>query len=86
MPLVEDEIRDLVVANATLAVDDSRLAADTDLFNAGMTSYQSVTVMMTIEEHFGIEFPDSMIRRSTFQTIGALAEAVTSLLGSSRSP
>ena len=86
MSQVEDEIRDLVVANVTLAISDSRLTAGTDLFNAGMTSYQSVTLMMTLEDHFGIAFPDSMIRRSTFQTIAALAEAVRSLLDPARSP
>jgi acyl carrier protein len=50
-----------------------------------MTSYASVTIMMSLEDHFGIEFPESSIRRDTFQTIAAMAEVVTSLLDSRRS-
>lgn len=82
MPQVEDEIRELVAANATLAIGQSSLADDTDLFNAGMTSYASVTIMMSLEDHFGVEFPESSIRRETFQTIAAMAEVVSSLLDS----
>jgi acyl carrier protein len=82
VPQVEDEIRKLVTANATLAIGEASLADDTDLFNAGMTSYASVTIMMSLEEHFGVEFPESSIRRDTFQTIAAMAAVITDLLGS----
>jgi len=82
---VEDEIRELVATHAGLAISEATLAGDTDLFNAGMTSYASVTVLMSLEDHFGITFPDSLIRRGTFQTIAAMTEAVSSLLDSSPS-
>jgi acyl carrier protein len=44
-----------------------------------MTSYATVAVMTSIEEHFGVMFPDDQIRRSTFQTISAMAAALRSL-------
>jgi acyl carrier protein len=80
VPTVEDEIRRLVIGNATLAIGEASLTDDTDLFSAGMTSYASVTMMMSIEEHFGVVFTDSQIIRTTFQTIASMAEAVTWLL------
>jgi acyl carrier protein len=82
MPQVEDEIRKILVENTTLAVGESSLTDDTDLFNAGMTSYASVAMMMSLEDHFGVVFPDFMIRWHTFQTITALADVVRLLLGS----
>jgi acyl carrier protein len=80
MANVEGEIRTLVLANTSLAIGESSLNDDTDLFNAGMTSYQSVAMMMSLEDHFGIMFPDAMIRWNTFQTISALANVVRLLL------
>ncbi|MGA2209274.1 MAG: acyl carrier protein [Acidimicrobiales bacterium] len=79
MPQVEDEIRRILAANAKLTIAASDLTDETDLFNVGMTSYATVSVMTAIEEHFGMMFPDDQIRRSTFQTISAMAAALRSL-------
>lgn len=79
MPQVEDEIRRILAANAKLTIADSDLTDDTDLFNVGMTSYATVAVMTSIEEYFDVMFPDDQIRRSTFQTISAMATALRSL-------
>jgi len=36
-------------------------------------------VMLAIEDAFEIEVPDSMLRKGTFQTIGAMRAMVTAL-------
>ena len=41
-----------------------------------MSSYASVNVMLALEEAFEIEFPDSMLDRSVFESIAAIAAAL----------
>jgi acyl carrier protein len=35
--------------------------------------------MLALEDRFEIEFPESMLRKSTFQSIGSIQEAVAEL-------
>jgi acyl carrier protein len=56
------------------------MASSDDLYEAGMTSHASVNVMLGIEDAFDLEFPDEMLRRTTFQSIDAISAAVESLL------
>jgi acyl carrier protein len=74
-----DRIRDLVVAHAGLPGDGADLNEDTDLYRAGMKSFASVQLMLALEEAFEIEFPEEMLNRATFRTIGSIEHAVTSL-------
>ena len=63
-----------------LSIDPAELDVDDDLFAAGMTSHASVSVMLALEESFGIEFPERMLRKQTFESIAAIADALTSLI------
>jgi acyl carrier protein len=38
-----------------------------------------VDVMLALEDQFGVEFPERMLRRSVFQSIDAIAAALTEL-------
>jgi acyl carrier protein len=73
-----DQIRELVVAHAGLPADVV-LDEDTDLYRAGMKSFSSVQLMLALEETFDIEFPEDMLNRATFRSIGAIQRAVASL-------
>ncbi len=44
-----------------------------------MTSHASVNVMLALEDHFDIEFPDRMLKRSVFESISAIERALTEL-------
>ncbi len=77
---ITQEILSIVAAHARLSIDTSTLGLDDDLFLKGMTSHASVTVMLELESHFGIEFPDSMLSRSTFESVSAIHAAVAQLL------
>jgi acyl carrier protein len=76
---VNDEIRHIIRGHARLSVDVDSLAEDADLYEAGMTSHASVNVMLALEDHFDIEFPDRMLKRSVFESISAIAAALTEL-------
>jgi acyl carrier protein len=76
---MSDEIRQILKEHGRLSVDASTLADDADLYQAGMTSHASVNVMLALEAAFDIEFPDRMLKRSVFETVAAIRDAVAEL-------
>jgi acyl carrier protein len=76
---VTDEIRQIIRDHGRLSADVAALAADADLYQAGMTSHASVTVMLALEDHFDVEFPDRMLTRSVFESIASIEAALTEL-------
>jgi len=72
-------IRQVVADHGRLPVDIATLDDDADLFQAGMTSHASVNVMLGLEAAFDVEFPDSMLKRSVFQSVSAIATALETL-------
>jgi len=72
----------LLSEHARLVVDVAELGDTDDLFRSGMTSHASVTVMLAVEDAFGVEFPEHMLRRSTFESIDSIRRALTELLPS----
>jgi len=76
-----DAIRALLREHGRLAVDVASLSEDSDLYDAGLTSHASVTLMLALEDHFLIEFPDRMLRRGAFSSIASIQSGVEELLG-----
>jgi acyl carrier protein len=76
-----DEIRSIVAVQGRLPVEMATIGNDEDLFDKGMTSTASVNVMLALQARFGIEFPDSLLRRSTFESVAAMQSAVVEVLG-----
>jgi acyl carrier protein len=74
-----DAIRKLLAEHGRLVVDASRLADDSDLYEAGLTSLSTVNLMLALEEHFNVELPDRMLGRKTFGSIRALSAAIGEL-------
>ena len=73
------KIRALLMEFGRLPVDVATLKDDADLYAAGLTSFASVQLMLGIEEAFDIEFPERMLNRRSFASIGAIAQAVAEL-------
>jgi acyl carrier protein len=76
---MNNEIRQIIKDHARLPADVAGLADDADLYRAGMTSHASVNVMLALEDHFDVEFPDRMLKRSVFESIDAIAAALQEL-------
>lgn len=72
----EQTIRSILRSEALLHVDVDRISDTDDLFGAGLTSHGTVTLMLEIEDRFGFEMPEEMLKRRTFETISSLARAV----------
>jgi acyl carrier protein len=79
-----DQIRQIVAEHGRLSVDTDGLTPDTDLFQVGMTSHASVNVMLALEDHFDVEFPDRMLTRNVFASISAIETALTELRAETR--
>jgi acyl carrier protein len=75
-----EEIRQIVREHARLLVDVDTLSASDDLYQAGLTSHAFIELMMSLEEHFGIEFPERMLRRAAFENLAAIQDSVGQLV------
>ena len=69
---MEDAIRNISASTESSSVPIEQIRPDDDLYQAGMTSHASVNVMLALEAHFDVEFPDRMLRRSVFESISAI--------------
>lgn len=74
-----DRIRAIIVEHGRLALNGTTLTEGSDLYEAGLSSHATVNVMLALEEEFGVEFPDRMLRRATFQTIGSIHASLEQL-------
>ncbi len=72
-------IREILTQHGRLSGDASTLPENADLYQAGMTSHASVNVMLALESAFDVEFPDSMLKRSAFESIAAIAAGIDEL-------
>lgn len=72
-------IREILAKHGRLSRDIQDLDVEGDLYGAGLTSLATVGVMLALESHYDIEFPESMLKRGTFRSISAIAEAIASL-------
>ena len=76
---MESEIRSILSEHARLPVPVDGLDDDDDLYQAGMTSHASVSVMLALEDAFDIEFPERLLRKATFESVSAIRNALTEL-------
>lgn len=72
-------IRTVLKTAGSLQGGFDTLQDDSDLHAAGLTSHATVSLMLALEEAFDIEFPDRLLRRKTFSSIDAIAEALTEI-------
>ena len=74
-----EKIRKILKEHGRLTKDALTLAEDADLYQAGMTSHASVNVMLALEGEFDVEFPDAMLKRGVFESIGSMRDAIAQL-------
>jgi len=79
MTVYSEDIRSILAEHARLLVDVDTLTDDSDLYQAGLTSLSTVNLMLALEEHFDVEFLDSILGRKTFGSIRSLSEAISQL-------
>ena len=80
MTNVQESIRKVLAENGRLAVPAESLDSQADLFAVGLDSLAIVNVLMSLEERFDIELPDSMLSRRSFANIATIEGIVTTLV------
>jgi acyl carrier protein len=80
-----EQIRDVLAQHGHLVNGVTSLGEGQNLYDAGLTSHATVNVMLALEEAFDVEFPESMLKRSTFESISSLRGALDALLESEHS-
>ena len=78
---MKEQIRQVIKENGQLSVDIGTLGDDSDLYQAGMTSHASVNVMIALEDTFDVEFLDSMLKRSVFESVASIEAALKEVKG-----
>ncbi|MEV1133878.1 acyl carrier protein [Rhodococcus coprophilus] len=77
--MTEQAIRKVLDEHAKLSVDATDLDIAADLYELGLTSHASVNVMLALEDTFDVEFPDELLRKSTFASVDSIRSALTEL-------
>lgn len=77
--MIVEQIRDIVIQHARLSSKPEDLSPSSDLYTAGLTSLTTVHLMLALEDHFSVEFPDKMLSRKTFESIQSISEAISEL-------
>ena len=75
-----NEVRDIVVKHARLSAAAETLGPTTDLYEVGLSSLTTVHLMLALEDHFGVEFPDRLLARKTFESLQSITEAIDELV------
>jgi acyl carrier protein len=74
-----EAIREVLDKHGRMSVSANSLSDDANLYDHGLSSHASVNVMLALEDVFGEEFPDSLLRKSTFQSVVDIREALVSM-------
>jgi acyl carrier protein len=77
---MHNQIRDVLAAHGRMAVDPQDVDEHADLYNLGLTSHATVDVMLALEDAFDIEFPDELLKKSTFESVHNMAEVIEGLV------
>jgi acyl carrier protein len=76
---IDEDVRRIVVEHGRIPSDVAALTRDEDLYAAGMTSHASVSVMLALEDHFDVEFPERMLEPSVFASVASISAALLEL-------
>ena len=80
---MQEQIRDVLAAHGRMAIDPRTVDGQADLYELGLTSHASVNVMLALEDAFDIEFPDEVLKKSTFASVRNIEQVVEGLAKSS---
>ena len=80
---MQDQIRDVLANHGRMAIDAREVDEQADLYELGLTSHASVDVMLALEEEFDIEFPDEVLKKSTYEYVHNIAQVIEGLVKTS---
>lgn len=79
MGSVSRRIRDVLAIHGKTNEDLAKISDFDDLYAAGMTSHETVNLMLALENEFDVEFLISQLGRSSFRSINSICQMLTEL-------
>jgi acyl carrier protein len=76
---MQEIVRRLLEEHGRLHTAVAALSSSADLYDAGLTPFAAIRVMLALEEEFEIEFPVRMLCRQSFASIGAITACLAEL-------
>jgi acyl carrier protein len=73
---MEDELKELLIERLFLDLDAAELDAGTPLAEYGIDSFQTLELIVAIEESFGVKFGQADITADTLRSIRSLCACV----------
>jgi acyl carrier protein len=77
---MKQTIREILAKHGNLPVAIDEVADTADLYDAGLSSFASVQVMLALEEEFDTEFPEHLLNRKSFSSVDAIAAALSEIV------
>ena len=74
-PATDQAVRRALAEHGRMTVDAWDVASTADLYVLGLTSHATVNVMLAVESELDVEFPDSVLNRSTFASVESITAA-----------
>lgn len=74
------DIRSIVIREAQLSMDAQKISDTMSLDDAGITSLARMNIVLALEDHFQITFPDEVMTRNNFASIAAVSKTVNDVL------
>ncbi|MFE1781511.1 acyl carrier protein [Streptomyces sp. NPDC059506] len=75
-----ERVRKVLLSVLGASLDVSRVDPGADLWEAGMDSLLSVSLLVALEDEFDVEFPDELLTRETFSSVERITAAVDTLV------
>jgi len=66
-------IRQIIDAKGHLPVAARTIDPNANLYEAGLSPFAAIQVMLALEEAYGVEFPKQMLRRQSFSSLNSIA-------------
>ncbi len=66
-------IRQIIDAKGHLPVAARTLAPNANLYEAGLSPFTAIQVMLALEQACGVEFPEQMLSRQSFSSLNSIA-------------
>jgi len=76
---MNDTVRELLSKHGGLPVSVEQLSDTDDLYDAGLSSFASVQLMLALEEEFDVEFPEHLLNRKSFSSISKIVAALSEI-------
>jgi acyl carrier protein len=83
---VEQGVADVLRRYLPLVKPGAALPMDTHLQDLGLTSMAAVSLLLDLEQAFGVLIPDALLTQETFRTARSLVRVIASLASSPPPP